>query len=151
MIGASQRFLTMVVQFNGRISQNQNVYCRMEINSKNQISVSIRRWWFDSIYHRNRKTHSNFFIYKNWVLCFFYVFRKLSGCHLNGCRILRNRLYIFRAKKTNMNYIIIVVGDLNAAINILKRYEQNHIALLTAPLDTSNVVNKYNLLTNICS
>ena len=54
-------------------------------------------------------------------------------------------------KKTNMNYIIIVVGDLNAAINILKRYEQNHIALLTAPLDTSNVVNKYNLLTNICS
>lgn len=50
-----------------------------------------------------------------------------------------------------MNYIIIVVGDLNAAINILKRYEQNHIALLTAPLGTSNVVNRYNLLTNTCS
>ena len=59
--------------------------------------------------------------------------------------------YSEQKKKTNMNYIIIVVGDLNAAINILKRYEQNHIALLTAPLDTSNVVNKYNLLTNICS
>ena len=41
--------------------------------------------------------------------------------------------------------------DLNAAINILKRYEQNHLALLTAPLDVSNVVNKYNLLTNTCS
>ena len=50
-----------------------------------------------------------------------------------------------------MNYIIIVVGDLNAAINILKRYEQNHIALLTAPLDVTSVVNKYNLLTNTCS
>lgn len=41
--------------------------------------------------------------------------------------------------------------DLNAAINILKRYEQNHLALLTAPLDVSSVVNKYNLLTNTCS
>ncbi len=51
-----------------------------------------------------------------------------------------------------MNYIIIVVGDLNAAINILKRYEQkNHIALLTAPLDVTSVVNRYNLLTNMCS
>ena len=38
--------------------------------------------------------------------------------------------------------------DLNAAINILKRYEQNHLALLTAPLDVSSMVNKYNLLTN---
>ena len=50
-----------------------------------------------------------------------------------------------------MNYIIIVVGDLNATINILKRYEQNHIALLTAPLDVPGVVNRYNLLTNTCS
>ena len=41
--------------------------------------------------------------------------------------------------------------DLNAAINILKRYEQNRIALLTVPLDVSNVVNRYNLLTNTCS
>ena len=41
-----------------------------------------------------------------------------------------------------MNYKIIVVGDLNAAINILKRYEQNHIAPLTVPLDISSVVNK---------
>ena len=41
--------------------------------------------------------------------------------------------------------------DLNAAINILKRYEQNHLALLTVPLDVSSVVNKYNLLTNTCS
>ena len=41
--------------------------------------------------------------------------------------------------------------DLNAAINILKRYEQNHIALLTVPLDVSSVVNRYNLLTNTCS
>ena len=41
--------------------------------------------------------------------------------------------------------------DLNAAINILKRYEQNHLALLTAPLDVSSVVNRYKLLTNTSS
>ena len=41
--------------------------------------------------------------------------------------------------------------DLNAAINIMKRYEQNHLALLTAPLDVSSVVNRYNLLTDTCS
>lgn len=41
--------------------------------------------------------------------------------------------------------------DLNAAINIMKRYEQNHLALLTAPLDVSSVVNKHNLLTDTCS
>lgn len=46
---------------------------------------------------------------------------------------------------------IVIDRDLNAAINILKRYEQNHLALLTAPLDVSSVVNKYNLLTNTCS
>ena len=46
---------------------------------------------------------------------------------------------------------IAIDRDLNAAINILKRYEQNHLALLTAPLDVSSVVNKYNLLTNTCS
>lgn len=43
---------------------------------------------------------------------------------------------------------IVIDRDLNAAINILKRYEQNHLALLTAPLDVSSVVNKNNLLTN---
>lgn len=41
--------------------------------------------------------------------------------------------------------------DLNAAINIMKRYEQNHLALLTAPLDVSSVVNRHNLLTDTCS
>ena len=46
---------------------------------------------------------------------------------------------------------IVIDRDLNAAINILKRYEQNHLALLTVPLDVSNVVNKYNLLTNTSS
>lgn len=46
---------------------------------------------------------------------------------------------------------IVIDRDLNAAINILKRYEQNHLALLTAPLDVSSVVNKHNLLTNRCS
>lgn len=54
-------------------------------------------------------------------------------------------------RTVKLNDSIIIDRDLNAAINILKRYEQNHIALLTAPLDVSSVVNKYNLLTNTCS
>ena len=54
-------------------------------------------------------------------------------------------------RTVRLNNSIEISRDLNAAINILKRYEQNHIALLTAPLDVSSVVNKYNLLTNTCS
>ena len=51
-------------------------------------------------------------------------------------------------RTVKLNDSIEIDRDLNAAINILKRYEQNHLALLTAPLDVSSVVNKYNLLTN---
>lgn len=54
-------------------------------------------------------------------------------------------------RTVRLNNSIEIDRDLNAAINILKRYEQNHLALLTAPLDISSVVNKYNLLTNTCS
>ena len=54
-------------------------------------------------------------------------------------------------RTVRLNDSIEIDRDLNAAINILKRYEQNHLALLTAPLDISSVVNKYNLLTNTCS
>lgn len=54
-------------------------------------------------------------------------------------------------RTVRLNDSIEIDRDLNAAINILKRYEQNHIALLTAPLDVSSVVKKYNLLTNTCS
>ena len=54
-------------------------------------------------------------------------------------------------RTVRLNDSIEIDRDLNAAINILKRYEQNHLALLTAPLDVSSVVNKYNLLINTCS
>lgn len=54
-------------------------------------------------------------------------------------------------RMVRLNDSIVIDRDLNAAINILKRYEQNHLALLTAPLDISSVVNRYNLLTNTCS
>ena len=42
---------------------------------------------------------------------------------------------------------IIIDRDLNAAINIYKRYENNHLALVNEPLDVSSVVSKFNLLT----
>ena len=38
--------------------------------------------------------------------------------------------------------------DLNAAINILKRYQDNHLALMAEPLDVSGVVSRFNLLAN---
>ena len=44
---------------------------------------------------------------------------------------------------------ILLNRDLNAAINILRRYEQNHIASMTTPLDISDVVVRYNLATNL--
>lgn len=54
-------------------------------------------------------------------------------------------------RTVKLNDFIEIDRDLNAAINILKRYEQNHLALLTTPLDVSSVVNRYNLLTNTSS
>lgn len=36
--------------------------------------------------------------------------------------------------------------DLNATINILERYFNNHLAAMTQPLDKSNVIHKYNLM-----
>ena len=44
---------------------------------------------------------------------------------------------------------ICIDRDLNAAINILKRYEQCHLALMATPLDVSNVVARHNLATNL--
>ena len=77
-----------------------------------------------------------------------YFFFGIATIYKQGTINRQNRLYIFGAKIVNMNCKIIVVGDLNAAVNILGHYEQNHIALLTVPLDISSVVNKHNLLTN---
>lgn len=54
-------------------------------------------------------------------------------------------------RTVRLNEFIEIDRDLNASINIMKRYEQNHLALLTAPLDVSSVVNRYNLLANTCS
>jgi transposase len=36
--------------------------------------------------------------------------------------------------------------DLNAAINILDRYFNNHIAVMTQPLAKANVIHKFNLM-----
>ena len=48
-----------------------------------------------------------------------------------------------------LNETICIDRDLNAAINIMRRYEQCHIALMTTPLDASNVVARHNLATNL--
>jgi putative transposase len=48
-----------------------------------------------------------------------------------------------------LNETVCIDRDLNAAINIMRRYEQCHIALMTTPLDISNVVARHNLATNL--
>lgn len=50
-------------------------------------------------------------------------------------------------REVSLNNLITIDRDLNAAINIYKRYENNHLALVNEPLDVSSVVNRYNLLT----
>jgi len=44
-----------------------------------------------------------------------------------------------------LNDNTLIDRDLNSAINIMRRYEHNHIALVTMPLDVSNVVASNNL------
>ena len=48
-----------------------------------------------------------------------------------------------------LNETVCIDRDLNAAINIMRRYEQCHIALMTTPLDVSNVVARHNLAANL--
>lgn len=52
-------------------------------------------------------------------------------------------------RKVWLNETICINRDLNAAINIMRRYEQCHIALMTTPLNVSNVVARNNLATNL--
>ena len=52
-------------------------------------------------------------------------------------------------RKVWLNETVCIDRDLNAAINIMRRYEQCHIALMTTPLDVSNVVARHNLATNL--
>lgn len=44
-----------------------------------------------------------------------------------------------------LNEAICIDRDLNAAMNIMRRYEQYHIALVTTPLDVFSVATKYNV------
>ena len=44
-----------------------------------------------------------------------------------------------------LNETICIDRDLNAAMNIMRRYEQYHIALVTTPLDVFSVATKYNV------
>jgi len=45
-----------------------------------------------------------------------------------------------------LNDSVEIDRDLNAAINILNRYFNNHLASMTEPLDLSNVIHKFNLM-----
>ena len=48
-------------------------------------------------------------------------------------------------RKVQLSDTIIIDRDLNSAINILHRWFENHFASMNEPLDSSNVVKKFNL------
>lgn len=43
---------------------------------------------------------------------------------------------------------VVINRDLNSAINIMKRYYDNHLASMTEPLDYSNVIMNFNVCNN---
>jgi transposase len=43
---------------------------------------------------------------------------------------------------------VVIDRDLNSAINIMKRYYDNHLASMTEPLDYSNVIMNFNVCNN---
>ena len=49
-------------------------------------------------------------------------------------------------RTVKLNDDIEIDRDLNASINILERYFNNHLAVMTQPLDKSSVIQKFNLL-----
>jgi putative transposase len=76
---------------------------------------------------------------------------KISEAYTTQTNCLTGHLFEkhvdIKDREVSLNKSITIDRDLNAAINIYKRYEKNHLALVNEPLNVFNVVNKYNLLT----
>jgi len=51
-------------------------------------------------------------------------------------------------RTVKLNDIVEIDRDLNSAINIMKRYYDNHLASMTKPLDFSNVIMNFNVCNN---
>ena len=60
-------------------------------------------------------------------------------------KLLNNKVEL-SDREVNLTDKIKIDRDLNGCINIYKRYEENHLALMTEPLAIANVVGRYNLL-----
>ncbi len=65
---------------------------------------------------------------------------------------LTGRLFIpkieLKDRTVKLNDNVVIDRDLNSAINIMKRYYDNHLASMTEPLDYSSVITKFNLGNN---
>jgi len=49
-------------------------------------------------------------------------------------------------REVQLNDNVVIDRDLNSAINIMKRFYNNHLASMTEPLDYTSVINKFNLI-----
>ncbi len=57
--------------------------------------------------------------------------------------IFKNKIEL-KDRKVQLSDTVIIDRDLNSAINIMKRWFDNHIASMNEPLDFSSVIKKYN-------
>lgn len=77
---------------------------------------------------------------------------KIDERHTTQLNCLTGKLFKQKVelsdRSVKLNDNVEIDRDLNAAINILKRYQDNHLALMAEPLDISGVVSRFNLLAN---
>ena len=75
---------------------------------------------------------------------------KIDERHTTQINSLTGKLFSKRIELSNrivkLSDDIEIDRDLNSAINILDRYFNNHLALMTEPLDKTNVIQRFNLL-----
>lgn len=62
-------------------------------------------------------------------------------------KLFKNKIEL-KDRNVQLSDNVIIDRDLNSAINIMKRYYNNHLASMTEPLDHSNVIMNFNVCNN---
>jgi IS605 OrfB family transposase len=77
---------------------------------------------------------------------------KINERHTTQLNSLTGRMFkekvVLKNRVVKLNDKVEIDRDLNSAINIMKRYYDNHLASMTKPLDYSNVIMNFNVCNN---
>ena len=77
---------------------------------------------------------------------------KINERHTTQLNSLTGRMFKekveLKDRVVKLNDRVEIDRDLNSAINIMKRYYDNHLASMTEPLDYSNVIMNFNVYNN---